>query len=440
MPDKFIGYRIKLYPTEDQIKLFNEYFGVSRAAYNLGLELQNKKYEDYLDGKSDKSTYSFFELNNEVRRIKKTDEKYSWMLNYNSETISASLKDLMYGFKMFFCKQSRRPKFKSKKRSGLSSFPTRSDRLLIEKDKVRLSSIGYVYAEDVPDKILGYSNKNCQSHNFLDYSNARIVYDGLYYYLTLEVKVDIDNHDITYNSNYKYKYNEEYQSKERSRAIGIDLGCSWDNWIVMSDGYRKGLPDFSKENKKIKRLMKKAARQRKLNNTPQGERTNPTLGYKGPKEFPIKSKNESKTIAKINKYYKRISNKRNSAIYDACKHILDVKPEAVVMEDIRTYDMVDSVKKEGIPKFAVNQYTNKILIHTLCNVKTRFTYVLESNDIPLYLADEDYPSTQICSRCGNRQNIGRKKTYVCPVCGLSINRDDNAAINLSNWYYSSCVN
>lgn len=434
MENKYIGYKIKLYPTDDQIKLFEEYFGLNRSVYNLALELQNQKYKEYKDGKTDKSLYTFFELNNKIRHIRKTDEKYSWMCNYNNETITITIKDLMYGFNRFFKGKNNKPKFKSKKRSGSKSFPIRSDRLLIEKDRVRISSIGYIFAKNIPEKILGYSNKDSKSYKYMNYSDARIYYNGLDYYLSFMICVNEDDKIITYNSNYNYKYNEDYQSKSNTEAIGIDLGCSYDNWIVMSDGYRKSLPDFSKEEKKLKRLMKKSSRQRKINKL-QGERTNPTLDIKGPKEY-LKSKNEEKTNKKINKYYKRITNKRKSAIYDACKHILDLKPEAVIMEDICVTDMINSVKKENIPKFAKEKYINKVYKHSLYDVKNTFEYVLNSNNIPLLSVEKDYPSTQICSNCGNKQIIGKKKIYKCPVCGLSINRDDNASINLKNWYYS----
>lgn len=33
MEYKYIGYKIRLYPTQDQIKLFNEYFGLARFVY-----------------------------------------------------------------------------------------------------------------------------------------------------------------------------------------------------------------------------------------------------------------------------------------------------------------------------------------------------------------------------------------------------------------------
>lgn len=56
-----------------------------------------------------------------------------------------------------------------------------------------------------------------------------------------------------------------------------------------------------------------------------------------------------------------------------------------------------------------------------------------NNGITVIRADSGYPSSQICSCCGYRQNIGRKEIYKCPNCGTIINRDLNAAINLANY-------
>lgn len=56
---------------------------------------------------------------------------------------------------------------------------------------------------------------------------------------------------------------------------------------------------------------------------------------------------------------------------------------------------------------------------------------MEANGIPVIYADPQYPSSQICSRCGYKQDIRRSKYYRCPNCGLVINRDINAAINLA---------
>jgi transposase len=44
------------------------------------------------------------------------------------------------------------------------------------------------------------------------------------------------------------------------------------------------------------------------------------------------------------------------------------------------------------------------------------------------------PSTQICSKCGHRQKLNLdKRIYYCPECGMSIDRDTNAAINIRDF-------
>lgn len=54
--------------------------------------------------------------------------------------------------------------------------------------------------------------------------------------------------------------------------------------------------------------------------------------------------------------------------------------------------------------------------------------------VSLVQADRWYPSTQLCSNCGHRQKMKlTQRTYACPVCGMSIDRDLNAAINLSKY-------
>ena len=44
-----------------------------------------------------------------------------------------------------------------------------------------------------------------------------------------------------------------------------------------------------------------------------------------------------------------------------------------------------------------------------------------------------FKSSQICSNCGCIHNPGDSKTYICPSCGLTIDRDLNAAYNLRDY-------
>ena len=44
------------------------------------------------------------------------------------------------------------------------------------------------------------------------------------------------------------------------------------------------------------------------------------------------------------------------------------------------------------------------------------------------------PSSQICSHCGHRQKmVLNERTYVCSECGMSLDRDTNAALNIRNF-------
>ena len=45
--------------------------------------------------------------------------------------------------------------------------------------------------------------------------------------------------------------------------------------------------------------------------------------------------------------------------------------------------------------------------------------------------DKWFPSSQLCSCCGNRKKLElSQRVYVCEQCGLSIDRDQTSAINI----------
>ena len=62
-------------------------------------------------------------------------------------------------------------------------------------------------------------------------------------------------------------------------------------------------------------------------------------------------------------------------------------------------------------------------------------YKCENNRIPFVQVDTYFPSSKTCSCCGNI-NPSLKlsdREYICNKCGLVINRDYNAAINLMKY-------
>jgi IS605 OrfB family transposase len=57
------------------------------------------------------------------------------------------------------------------------------------------------------------------------------------------------------------------------------------------------------------------------------------------------------------------------------------------------------------------------------------------------IANRFYPSSKMCSSCGNiKEKLSlAERIYKCEVCGLELNRDLNAAINLENYEINSPV-
>ena len=66
--------------------------------------------------------------------------------------------------------------------------------------------------------------------------------------------------------------------------------------------------------------------------------------------------------------------------------------------------------------------------------KTKLMSKCKENNIELRVVDRFYPSSKTCSQCGEiKKDLKLKdRVYNCS-CGLSIDRDLNASINLSRY-------
>lgn len=103
---------------------------------------------------------------------------------------------------------------------------------------------------------------------------------------------------------------------------------------------------------------------------------------------------------------------------------MKTKPSKIVLEDLNV---------SGIMK---NKYRAKSVADAKWyEFRRQILYKSELYGIEVVLANRFYPSSKTCSFCGNHKKDLKlsDRTYKCDECGLIIDRDVNAAINLANY-------
>jgi putative transposase len=66
--------------------------------------------------------------------------------------------------------------------------------------------------------------------------------------------------------------------------------------------------------------------------------------------------------------------------------------------------------------------------------KRQLDYKCQMYGASLVLVDQWFPSTKTCSNCGHKKDMPLSvRTFDCPACGSSLDRDLNASLNILNW-------
>ena len=137
--------------------------------------------------------------------------------------------------------------------------------------------------------------------------------------------------------------------------------------------------------------------------------------------FKEKSKRLIKLEKRILKTHHKITNILNNNIHQITAEIIGLNPSAIVIEDLNVKGM----------------FKNKYLSATLKYSKfgeiiRQLKYKCAWKDIKLITADRWYPSSKLCSNCGEKKEklSLSERVFVCDKCGFHIDRDYNAALNL----------
>ena len=361
------AYKFRLYPNEKQTNLIHKTFGCVRLVYNYYLAKQQKE-----------GLKKAFTNCNDLKYLQ---EEKTFLKEVDSCALRCAIFNLEDANNNYLAKRSNYPVFKSKyaKQSYRTNCITRiyKDKTYsnIEIDlinrKIKLPKLGLV-------DIRGYRNKKEINGRKI---NATITKETTgKYYVSVVIEEDIIPNDKV----------------EATSIVGIDLGVK--DLITTSDGEKYDNEKYIiKYEKRLKELQRKLSRQEKG------------------------SKNYYKTKKKIAILHAKIRNARKH-------HMINV-----VNKIVKEHDIIVSEKLQVKKMTHDNNLAKYILdasFYMICNL---LEWKTKLQGKYYYQVDTYYPSSQICSRCEHKEPLIKDlsiRKYECTRCGLELDRDINASINI----------
>ena len=376
--------KVRLNPNKIQLTKLFQYAGCARFAYNWAVAREQENYHQGNKFLTDN------ELRKEFTQLKKLPD-YRWLNEVSNNVTKQAIKDACNTYKRFFKGQCKYPKFKSKKYSTLAFYQ--------DNCKIQFT--------DTHVKVEGFSmskRRNKQKLNWIRlcekgripincrYLNPRFTYDGLYWYVSVVLEVDVSTTGLS------------------SEGIGIDLGIK--DLAVCS--YGNTYKNINKT-QKVKKLEKRKRRlQRSISR--RYEKNKKGVSY-------CKTSNIIKREKELLKVNKRLTNIRKNYLHQTTTEIIRRKPSFICMEDLNVSGMMKNrhlskaVQQQGFYEF-----------------RRQIEYKSEWCNIPVIIADRFFPSSKLCSCCGTVKTDLKlsDRTYKCE-CGNVIDRDFQASLNLQTY-------
>ena len=368
------SFKIRLYPTKEQEQLFWKHIGSCRYIWNYMLEVQQKRFEAH------EKHLSGFDMIN-LLKLLKNDGGHGWLYDISHASLQTICRDLDKAYKEAFKKTRGFPKFKSRKKAK-ASYPAR-DTIYFKSNCVVIEKLGKVKYKTDFDLPEGRGFK---------FTNPRISNINGKWMLSFGMECENQTPILT------------------DISMGIDLGV-------------KDLAVVEFDHKPIKfSNINKSKRMRTL--TKQLKRCQRILSRKYEANHFKTTKNIERKLIELRRLYARISNIRSNYIHQTTHKLVSMKPKRVVMEDLNVQGMM---KNRHLSKAIQEQCFYEFI--------RQMKYKCEWNGIEFVQANRFYPGSKTCSYCGAYKKDLKlsDRIFKCNACYVEIDRDYNAAINLSRY-------
>ena len=369
-----IAYKLPLYPTKEQQTTLWEWSRALNALYNHFVELQKDRVDKHLPILRRFDTHNLIpSLKNKIENLSKV---YADARQHCSDIVATSMILWQRGHCKF-------PHF----RSGYQFF-----------------NISY-----------GDFEKSCEIKDGY-FIGGKLPHIRVNIYR--ELKGQIKTATIHCDSDGKWwlllvsRYNEsEVKFIHLDKIIGIDLGCK--NLIATSDGYTIQPPKFLKKmDDAINQLKSRVDTYHK----PTGSKKDNTY-------------HESRTCRRLKKTIRRLYGKRarmmKNFLHTRSRKIVD-HYDIVIVENLRVKQLKETSKQKQDPK---HKSINRVMSQNAVSMfKNMLCYKSKQ-----YLEVTPTYTSKTCAQCGQmREDLTlADRTYKCS-CGLELDRDVNAALNIRN--------
>ncbi|HUD01354.1 MAG TPA: transposase [Rhabdochlamydiaceae bacterium] len=363
------AFKFRLKPTVKYRGQFQQFAGARRWTFNHGLELRQKVYQ--AEGK----TLSYYEQNIELTGLKDLPET-SWLQEIHSQIPQQALKDLNQAYQHFFrrIKNKEKPGHPKFKKRGVRDSFRYPQGVKVEGSQAYLPKIGWVKfrkSREIQGKI----------------KETTIVQEGNAWYIVFSCEIESDSPSIV--------------PIDEAEAVGIDMGVAhFATTAAGKENIHQEIPHphfLDTKLSKIKHLSRNVSRK--------------TKG----------SKNKLKARIKLSKKHAEVKNLRTNFVQQ-------LSTQMIKNHDIFCIESLDisNLLQKSTRRLAraISDAGWRSFLHCL-------KYKTEQCGKHLVEAGKYFPSSQICSSCGNRKEMPlNQREYHCQNCGLRIGRDYNSAIDL----------
>jgi putative transposase len=361
------AFRFELSPNAAQRRALAQHIGAARFAYNWGLEMALRALKE---GRRLPSAPELHKAWNAWKR-----ENAPWWTEVSKCAPQEAFRDLEKALKNWKAKRARFPRFKRKK--SLDDNKARLTGIIkVSSRQVQLPRIGLVKTKERADRLVG----------LIQAKKARI--------LSATISREADRFYVSLTCEVERPDPKPKEVRSEDDVVGVDLGLS--SFAAISDGTKIDPPKpLARKPRLLKRRSKQLSRKQKGSN------------------------NSKKAALRLARLHRKIKNLRRDFLHRLTTWLARTKPVVVV----------EGLDVKGLSRGPLSRSVADVGWGTFLRM---LEYKAKWYGATLIVAPRSFPSTRLCSRCGHLHGEIplSQRVFHCEACGLEMDRDLNAALNL----------